>query len=56
MLNIGLSKQQDYLTIKKNNIMEDITKEIRAEVIIYKVNHLKASVNEADELRNLLYE
>ena len=36
--------------------MEDITKEIRAEVIIYKVNLLKASVNEADELRNLLDE
>ena len=36
--------------------MENITKEIRAEVIIYKVNLLKASVNEADELKNLLDE
>ncbi len=54
MLNIGLSKQQDFFTIKKNNIMEDITKEIRAEVIIYKVNLLKACVNEADDLRSLL--
>lgn len=36
--------------------MEDITQEIRAEVIIYKVNLLKASVNEAAELRNLLDE
>ena len=34
--------------------MEDITKEIRAEVIIYKVNLLKACVNEADDLRSLL--
>jgi len=34
----------------------DITQEIRAEVIIYRVNLLKASVNEADELRNLLDE
>ena len=36
--------------------MEDITKEIRGEVIIYKVNLLKASVNEAADLRNLLDE
>ncbi|TDJ07472.1 MAG: anti-sigma factor antagonist [Deltaproteobacteria bacterium] len=45
-----------FFAIKKNNIMEDITQEIRAEVIIYKVNLLKASVNEAAELRNLLDE
>ena len=36
--------------------MGDITKEIRAEVIIYRVNPLKVTVNEADELRNLLDE
>ena len=45
-----------FFTIKKKNIMEDITKEIRGEVIIYKVNLLKASVNEAADLRNLLDE
>lgn len=36
--------------------MEDITQEIRAEVIIYRVNLLKVTVNEAAELRNLLDE
>lgn len=45
-----------FFTIKTNNIMENITKEIRGEVIIYKVNLLKASVNEAADLRNLLDE
>ncbi len=54
MLNIGLSKQQDFLTTKSDNIVEDITQEIRAEVIIYRVNLLKACVNEADDLRSLL--
>ena len=34
--------------------MGDITQEIRAEVIIYRVNLLKACVNEADDLRSLL--
>ena len=36
--------------------MGEITKEIRAKVIIYKVNLLRVTVNEASELRNLLDE
>jgi len=50
MLNTGLSKQQDFLTTKSDNIVGDITQEIRAEVIIYRVNLLKVTINEAGEL------
>ncbi len=56
MLNIGLSKRQDLLTIKKGNIMEDITQEIRSGVLTNKVNLLRATVNETIELKRLLDE
>ena len=36
--------------------MEDITKEIRADVIINRVNLLNSAVNEATNLKNLLDE
>ena len=56
MLNIGLSKQQDFFTIKKDNILEGITQEIRSDVIINRVNLLRTTVNEAFELRHTLDE
>ena len=56
LLSIGLSKQQDFLTIKRNNIMENFYQAIRGDVLTIGVNLLRATVNEAAEIRNLLEE
>ncbi len=46
MVRIGIIS---LLKIKNDNILEGITQEIRADVIINRVNLLRATVNEASE-------
>jgi anti-anti-sigma factor len=50
------NKLQEFLPKMRENIMEDISQHIRGDVITNRVNLLRATINEATELRNLLDE